>query len=95
MQIHLTPAAATWLTAQSAQALTVASVVFSSCCARPLPPEVKVGLPADPAGFQPYPTDAFTLYYDTLLDGRPQLTIDLKDYGKYQELIITDWSARA
>jgi hypothetical protein len=91
MQIQLTPAAAAWLENQGQQALTVTSLVFSSCCSGPLPPEVKPGAPADPDGFDPLASGSFTVYYDSLLAPRAHLTIDIKDYGKYQELVVLDW----
>jgi hypothetical protein len=91
LEILLTPAAAAHLSALGETALTIASLVFSSCCSGPLPPEVKPGAPADPFGFDPFTVDGLTVYFDSLLDPRPRIVIDLKDYGKYQELCIPDW----
>lgn len=91
MEILLTPAAAAHLSALGQTELTVASLVFSSCCSGPLPPEVKVGAPADPFGFEAIQLDGMTIYFDSLLDPRPRVVIDLKTYDKYQELCIPDW----
>lgn len=91
MEIRLTPAAAAHLSAEGQTELTVASLVFSSCCSGPLPPEVKLGAPSDPFGFERLEVDGLTVYFDSLLDPRPQVVIDLKAYDKYQELCIPDW----
>jgi hypothetical protein len=92
LEILLTPEAATYLETLGLTELTIASLVFSSCCSGPLPPEVKPGAPADPFGFDQVTVDGFTLHWDSLLDRRPRVVIDLKDYGKYQELHIPDWA---
>lgn len=91
MEIRLTPTAAAHLSALGQTELTVASLVFSSCCSGPLPPEVKAGAPTDPFGFERFEVDGLTVYFDSLLDPRPQVLIDLKEYDKYQELCIPDW----
>jgi hypothetical protein len=91
MQIKLTPAAEAFLVNLGQTELTVSSLVFSSCCAGPLPPEVKPGAPADPDGFELQRLGRWTLYWDSLLDPRPTVVIDVKDYAKYQELYILDW----
>jgi hypothetical protein len=91
MNITLTPTAHRFLTSKGAQALTVASLIFSSCCSGPLPPEVKVGAPRDSEGFDPYQTQGVTLIFDSLLDPRPEIIIDVKDYGSYRELFVVGW----
>lgn len=91
MQIIVTPTAAAWLQSKGTHAFTVASLVFSSCCSGPLPPEVKDGAPSDTDGFTQIPTGEWTVYYDSLLEEQPILTIDLMDYVKYQELAVVDW----
>lgn len=91
VELRLTPAAAAFLRSRGG-VLTVESVVVSSCCGAPLPPEVRPGPPRDAAGFQIYQQDGFTLYYDTLLEPRPLLEIDLRDYGRLQELVVTNWA---
>lgn len=91
MEILLTPAAAAHLRDLGQTELTIASLVFSSCCSGPLPPEVKPGAPADPFGFAELEVDGLRIYFDSLLDPRPQVVIDLKSYDKYQELCIPDW----
>jgi hypothetical protein len=91
MNISMTPAAAGFLSEKSATDVTVASLVFSSCCSGPLPPEVKPGAPADAEGFQTYTAGECTVFYDSLLDPRSELIIDCKDYGSYRELFIQGW----
>lgn len=91
MEIRLTPAARTFLAETDSDSLSVASLVFSSCCSGPLPPEVKPGPPLDPDGFLVYETGGVRIFFDTLLDPKPHLTIDLKDYGRYRELIVDGW----
>lgn len=91
MQIRLTPEAAAFL-APSQQALTVSSVVFSSCCSGPLPPAVTPGAPLDPEGFTELRVGPLTVYFDTLLDERPELVIDLQNYGRYRELVLRGWN---
>ena len=91
MKISMTPAAASFISDSNAAAITVASLVFSSCCSGPLPPEVKPGPPADTEGFDTYTADNVTIFYDSLLDPRPELVIDCKDYGSYRELFIRGW----
>ncbi|HEY3364112.1 MAG TPA: CC/Se motif family (seleno)protein [Symbiobacteriaceae bacterium] len=88
MQVKLTEGARAFLGAKGHAAVTVASVVISSCCAGPLPPEVKPGAPGDAEGFTPLQVDGVTVFYDSLLAPRPELTIDVKDYGRYQELFV-------
>jgi hypothetical protein len=91
MQITMTPAALAFVNAQGASGVTVASLVFSSCCSGPLPPEVKPGAPADREGFSIHDSAGGPVYYDSLLDLRAELVIDLKDYGSYQELFVQGW----
>lgn len=91
MQISLTPGARAFLEANGTDAITVASLVFSSCCSGPLPPEVKPGSPADADGFAVLPAERWTLYYDSLLDPRDRIVIDVKDFGRYQELFVQGW----
>lgn len=91
MQIQFTPAAGAFLQERSAAAVTVASLVFTSCCSGPLPPEVKAGAPDDTDGFTAYEAGDVTVYYDSLLDPRPEILIDLKDYGTYRELFVQGW----
>jgi hypothetical protein len=91
MQIQLTPAARAFLAERGVTEVTIASLVFSSCCSGPLPPEVKPGAPVDTEGFYRYEGDSFIFYVDSLLDPRPDMIIDLKDYGSYRELFIQGW----
>lgn len=91
MEIRLTPAARTFLAETGLDSVSVSSLVFSSCCSGPLPPEVRPGPPADTDGFLRYQADGVQVFFDTLLDPKPRLTIDLKDYGLYRELIIEGW----
>lgn len=91
MKITLTPAARAYLMEQQAAAITIASLVFSSCCSGPLPPEVKAGAPQDPDGFAELQTDEITIYFDSLLDPRPELVIDLKEFPMYRELFLQGW----
>jgi len=91
MEIRLTPAAREFVFAQGESAITVSSLLFSSCCSGPLPPEVKPGAPADASGFTPFTSSGLTVYYDSLLEPRPQLTVALRDYGSYRELVVQDW----
>ncbi|HYG59592.1 MAG TPA: CC/Se motif family (seleno)protein [Symbiobacteriaceae bacterium] len=91
MEIRLTDEALAFLAESNAGALTVASLVISSCCSGPLPPEVKPGAPADLTGFDRYASGGMTVYFDSLLDPRPAITVDLKDYGSYRELFIQGW----
>jgi len=91
MQVSLTPRAQSFLKAKGADAITVSSLVFSSCCSPPLPPEVTAGPPADSNGFAPVMVEGVTLYFDSLLEPRPQLIIDLKEYERYQELVVQGW----
>lgn len=91
MQITFTPVAEAFLAEKGATELTIASVVFSSCCSGPLPPEVKPGAPADQEGFDSYNAGSRTIYFDSLLDPRPAIVIDVKDYGSYRELFVQGW----
>lgn len=91
MQIHITPDARAFLAAQQAPAVTISSLVFSSCCSGPLPPEVKPGAPVDPDGFVRYAAESLTVYFDSLLDPRPAIVIDLKEFPMYRELFIQGW----
>ncbi len=91
MKIALTPAARAYLQEQGADTVTVTSLVFTSCCSGPLPPEVKPGPPADPDGFAEYRDGDVRVLYDSLLDPRDELVIDLKDYGAYKELLVKGW----
>jgi hypothetical protein len=92
VEIRLTPEARAFLQSRGATAVTVASLVFSSCCSGPLPPEVKVGPPADADGFDRFQAGDITVYYDSLLYPRPEVVICLKDFGRYQELQIDGWA---
>lgn len=91
MEIKLTESARRYLQEQGEQRLTVASLLFSSCCSGPLPPEVKPGSPGDSEGFTRLSAGDLTVFFDTLLDPRPEILIDLKDYGSYRELFIQGW----
>lgn len=91
MEIGFTPAARAFVESVGADAITVASLVFSSCCSGPLPPEVKPGAPADAEGFSRHSAEGITLYFDSLLDPRPSLQIDLRTFPLYQELFIQGW----
>lgn len=91
MKISFTPAARTYLSDRSAPAVTISSLVFTSCCSGPLPPEVKPGAPTDPEGFVPYEGEQLTIYFDSLLDPRPEIIIDLKEFPMYSELFIQGW----
>jgi hypothetical protein len=91
MKVSLTPSAQSFLKAKGADAITVSSLVFSSCCSPPLPPEVTVGPPAHPDGFTAVAVEGLTLFFDSLLEPRPQLIIDLKEYERYQELVVQGW----
>lgn len=91
MEITFTPNALAFLGEKQAGAVTMTSLIFTSCCSGPLPPEVKPGAPADQEGFVVYPAGDLTLYFDSLLDPRPALVIDLKDYGTYRELFVQGW----
>lgn len=91
MEIRLTPAALSFLAETGANAVSVSSLVFSSCCSGPLPPEVKPGPPNDTDGFLVYASGDLTIYFDTLLDPKPELMIDLKDFGLYRELFVDGW----
>lgn len=91
MEVTFTPAARAFLGKKGADAVTVSSLVFSSCCSGPLPPEVKPGAPADLVGFDQYAAEAVVVYYDSLLDPRTAIVIDCRDFGSYQELFIQGW----
>lgn len=91
MKITFTPAAKAFLGEKGAGAVTVSSLVFSSCCSGPLPPEVKPGAPADADGFDQYAAEEYVVYYDSLLDPQPAIVIDCRDFGSYQELFIQGW----
>lgn len=91
MKIIVTPDARSFLTEENAPAITIASLVFSSCCSGPLPPEVKPGPPNDTEGFVRYETEDLTVYFDSLLDPRPEIVIDLKEFPMYRELFIQGW----
>lgn len=91
MVISVTPGARQFLADKGASALTVTSLVFSSCCSGPLAPEVKPGSPADPVGFMRFEASDVAVYYDSLLEPRPELVVDLKDYGSYRELFVQAW----
>jgi hypothetical protein len=91
VKVELTPTALAFLADQGAGACTVSSLVFSSCCSGPLPPQVKPGAPADDAGFARHTAGAVTVFYDSLLDERAEIVIDVKDYGKYRELFVQGW----
>ncbi|MGE5674768.1 MAG: CC/Se motif family (seleno)protein [Mycobacterium leprae] len=93
MEIILTPAARSLLTAEGATAVTVSSVVFSSCCSGPLDPAAEPGPPRDAEGYRQYGADGVTLFLDSLLEPAPSsITIDAKNYGKYQELVVSHWA---
>lgn len=91
LKITLTEAALSYLAEQKVSAVTIASLVFSSCCSGPLPPEVKPGPPTDPEGFAVHAANGVQVYYDSLLDPRPQVIIDLKEFPLYRELFVHDW----
>lgn len=91
MKIRFTPHARAFLAGQNAQAVTISSLVFSSCCSGPLPPEVKPGQPADTEGFILYQAEELTVYFDSLLDPRAEIVIDLKEFPMYRELFIQGW----
>lgn len=91
MLITLTSSAQAFVQAKGEASVTVASLVFSSCCSGPLPPEVKPGAPSDADGFDQYAAEGLTIFFDSLLDPRPELVIDLKDYGSYRELFVQGW----
>lgn len=91
MVVSLTPAAREFLSTRGASELTVASLVFTSCCSGPLAPEVKPGAPADTEGFATLRAADVAVFYDSLLDPRPEIVIDVKDYGNYQELYVQGW----
>lgn len=91
MQVSITEGARQFLKDKGASAVTVTSLLFSSCCSGPLPPEVKPGEPNDSDGFDQLPTPGLIIYYDSLLDSRPEVIIDVKDYGSYRELFVQGW----
>lgn len=91
MKVTFTPAAVAFLGEKGAAEVTVCSVVISSCCSGPLPPTVKPGAPADAEGFSRFAAEGVTVYYDSLLDERPAIVIDCKDFGSYQELFVQGW----
>jgi hypothetical protein len=91
MDVRLTPAAGAFLHERGAGAVTVTSLVFSSCCSGPLPPEVKPGAPKDADGFDLYDAGGIAVFYDSLLDPRPGIVIDLRDFGSYKELFVQGW----
>jgi hypothetical protein len=91
MEVRLTPAAAAFVAERGEDRVTVSSVVFSSCCSGPLPPEAKLGAPNDAEGFSTWQAGPITVYYDSLLDERPELVIDLREFVSYKELCIQGW----
>lgn len=91
MKVELTPGALAFLQAKGADTCTVSSLVFSSCCSGPLPPEVKPGEPGDLTGFDRYEAGGISVLYDSLLDPRPAIIIDVKDFGSYKELFVQGW----
>lgn len=91
MEVQLTPAAVAFLQEKGTASLTVASTVFTSCCSGPLPPEVKPGAPADADGFTWYEAGGIAVFYDSLLDPRPGIVIDCKDFGTYRQLFVQGW----
>lgn len=91
MQISLTPGARAFLNEKGTLEVTVSSLVFSSCCSGPLPPEVKPGPPSDPEGFDRHTVADLTLYFDSLLDPREDLTIDVKEFETYHQLFVQGW----
>lgn len=91
MKIHFTPDARAFIAEQKTQAITIASLVFSSCCSGPLPPEVKAGPPADTEGFVPYESEQIAVYFDSLLDPRDEIVIDVKEFPMYRELYVQGW----
>lgn len=90
MRFALTPAAAAYVRAHGGT-LTIASLIVSSCCGLPMPPEVKPGPPPDTDGFRHLEQDGLTIWFDGLLEPRPVVEIDLQDYGKFQELAVQNW----
>jgi len=91
MNVSLTPSAQSFLKGKGTDAITVSSLVYSSCCSPPLPPEVTPGPPTDTDGFTPLAVDGMTLFFDSLLEPRPQLIIDLREYERFQELFVQGW----
>ena len=91
VKVSFTPAAAAFLGVKGAAAVTVSSVVISSCCSGPLPPAVRPGAPADTEGFSRLMAEGVTVFYDSLLDELPAFVIDCKDFGSYQELFVQGW----
>lgn len=91
MEITLTPDARSFAAEKGVDSLTISSLVFSSCCSGPLPPEVKPGAPDDPEGFAIYRSGDLTIYYDSLLDPRPSITINVMEYIHFRELVIEGW----
>jgi len=88
MEVRLTEAARAFLAERGAAEVTVSSVVISSCCSGPLPPEAKPGAPADVDGFERLDAGGVAVYYDSLLDPVAELVIDVRDYGSYRELVL-------
>ncbi len=93
MLFRLTPAAADYVRGQGS-VLTITSLMMSSCCGTPMPPEVTLGAPRDPEGFYCFSQDDLTIWFDSLLEPRPAVEIDLKDYGRRRELLIQQWESR-
>jgi hypothetical protein len=91
VQVIFSPDAQAYLAGKGTNDVTVSSLVFTSCCSGPLPPEVKPGAPTDPEGFHQFDVGQVTLFYDSLLDPRSELLIDLKNYGSYRELFAVGW----
>lgn len=90
MRFQLTPAADAYVRRHGGT-LTVASLIVSSCCGVPMPPEVKPGAPGDMDGFRRLTQDGLTIWFDSLLEPREVIAIDLRDYGKLQELVVQNW----
>lgn len=91
MEFRISPGAAEYVQNHGG-VVTIQPLVISNCCGAPLPPEVRLGAPHDPDGFAVYEQDGITVYYDSLLDPRPLLEIELKDYGLLQELVLANWN---
>ncbi len=90
MRITFTQQAMNYLEGRTKE-VTVESFVVAGCCTPDLPPEVKSGPPRVVQGFEQHRVEGITVYYDSLLQSPAELTIELKDYGVRQELVVKDW----
>lgn len=89
MEITFTPAALAHARAHGG-AVTIRSLIISSCCGPELPPEVTPGAPVDPEGFSLHQSEGVQVYYDSLLEPRERLRIDLRQYSKLVELVLVE-----